>query len=395
MDWREPFPSMQSNYEKTKRCALDMKFTLRILIICRMSDRAAATFSHAWAMVDSVNEVVVVRETKGLPHPKVKYFSLPSFLLSVPILKSIFLLVYACLLSWALRPDLICAVQMHPHGYYGFFVSKLSRRPLILHTVSQSQGGLGGFIGRNLRLAAFRKAIALKAVCHASVTTTTGDTTRQNLVSIGIPPSRVISAPSITDASIFYPLSTTKEWDVVTVTRFQDLKRLDIFLRVIEKVSRERPIKAAIGGSGSEEENLRRLSSELGLDQIVTFLGWIGTESELNTVLNKGRIFLLTSQTEGFPTTISESLCAGTCCVSANVGDVSTVIDSNRNGVLVSPFDNVEEYTTQILRILDNDEYAENLRQEGFKTCRMLSMKNRAGLFKSIIPNFLIKTSNS
>ncbi|MHA2208312.1 MAG: glycosyltransferase family 4 protein [Candidatus Thorarchaeota archaeon] len=359
-----------------------------------MSDRAAATFSHAWAMVDSVNEVVVVRETKGLPHPKVKYFSLPSFLLSVPVLKSVLLLLFACLLSWVIRPDLICAVQMHPHGYYGFFVSKLSRRPLILHTVSQSQGGLGGFIGRNLRLAALRKAIALKAVRHASATTTTGDTTRQNLVSIGIPPSRVISAPSITDANMFYPLNTTKIWDLVTVTRFEKLKRLDIFLRVIEKVSRERPIKAAIGGSGPEEENLRRLSSELGLDHVVTFLGWIGTESELNTVLNRGRIFLLTSQTEGFPTTISESMCAGTCCVAADVGDVSTVIDNKRNGVIVSPFDNVEEYKTQILRILDNDDYAEGLRQEGLETCSMLSMKNRAGVFKDIIPNFLIKTSN-
>jgi glycosyltransferase involved in cell wall biosynthesis len=165
-------------------------------------------------------------------------------------------------------------------------------------------------------------------------------------------------------------------------------------LRVIESVSRERPIRAAIGGSGPEEENLRRLSSELGLDHVVTFLGWIGTESELNTVLNKGRIFLLTSQTEGFPTTISESMCAGTCCVAADVGDVSTVIDNKRNGVTVSPFDNIEEYKTQILRILDNDDYAEDLRQEALKTCRMLSLKNRSGIFKDIIANFLIRTSS-
>lgn len=360
-----------------------------------MSDKAAATFTHSWAMVDSVNEVIVVRDTKGLPHPKVRYFSLPSFFLLVPVIKSILLLVYACFISWALRPDLICAIQMHPHGYYAYLISKLSRRPLVLHTVSQTQGGLGGFIGRNLRFAEFRTAVAYNAVRYAMVTTTTGKRTRQNLVSIGIPPSRVISTPSITDANRFFPIEVPKKWDIITVTRFMRLKRLDIFLRVIKEISRERSINVAIGGSGLDEENLRKICSQLGLDHIVTFIGWIDSESDLNIILNQSKVFLLTSQTEGFPTTISEALCAGTCCVAANVGDVSTIIDNNKNGILVSPFDNVEEYKNQIIRILDNNDFAENLRQMGMKTCRQLSMEHRAQIFKKVISDFLIKPSNS
>jgi glycosyltransferase involved in cell wall biosynthesis len=360
-----------------------------------MSDRAAATFTHSWAMVDSVHEVIAVRESKGLPHPKVRYFSLPSLFRLVPVLKSILLLVCACFISWAYRPDLICAVQMHPHGYYGYLISRLSRRPLVLHTVSQSQGGLGGFIGRNLRFAELRKAIAYKAVRHAIMITTTGYTTRQNLVSFGIPPSRVIATPSITDTNRFFPIEGPKKWDIITVTRFERLKRLDIFLRVVKEISRERSINVAIGGAGIEEENLRKICSQLGLDHIVTFIGWVDSESDLNIILNQSKVFLLTSQTEGFPTTISEALCAGTCCVAANVGDVSTVIDNNKNGILVSPFDNVEEYKNQIIRILDNNDFAGNLRQMAMKTCRQLSIEHRAEIFKKVISDFLIKPSNS
>ena len=383
--------SMASSCTRTKWEIATTNSILRILVICRMSDRAAATFTHSWAMLDSVHEVIVVRETKGFPHPKVRYFTLPSVFRLVPFLKSILLLVFSCFISWAFRPDLICAVQMHPHGYYGYLVSKVSRRPLVLHTVSQSQGGLGGFIGRNLRLAEFRRALAFGAALRAVMITTTGNTTRQNLISIGIPPSRVIVTPTPTNADEFFPLEVPKKWDIITVARFERLKRLDIFLRVIKEISRERSVNAAIGGSGVEEENLRKMRLQLGLEQIVTFIGWVDSESSLNEILNQSRVFLLTSQTEGFPTTISEALCAGTCCVAANVGDVSTVIDDKKNGILVSPFDNIEEYKNQIIRILDNDDFQENLRQMGLKTCRQLSLQHRAKIFQRFVSDFIIK----
>ena len=51
--------------------------------------------------------------------------------------------------------------------------------------------------------------------------------------------------------------------------------------------------------------------------------------------MNKGNLFVLTSQSEGLPHTLLESMSCGLVPISSDVGDISSVINNKQNGYLV------------------------------------------------------------
>jgi len=94
------------------------------------------------------------------------------------------------------------------------------------------------------------------------------------------------------------------------------------------------PIDAhlAVIGDGDQLENLRSLARQLELGDRVAFCGWI---------LDRERIFsdldltALSSQNEGTPVSIIESLAAGVPVVATRVGGVADVMTEPLDGELV------------------------------------------------------------
>lgn len=349
-----------------------------------MSDRGEAEFSHRWADLDGVQEVLVVRERTGMPYKKVRYIALPQFLQRFPVTKSLTQLILAFVLAVFTRPDVICSVQMNPHGYYGYLISRVTRRPLVLHLVSESQGGLKGFGGGDSRFSFLRTRIALLAARHASVITTTGYNTKKHLMRRGMDEERIVIAPSTTGSQSFFPLDIPKIYDMIMVTRLYSVKRIDIFLRVVKAVSEQRDVVAAIAGTGPLQSSMMDLSENLGISNIVRFLGHL-PENEINLILNQSEVFLLTSQTEGFPKVIVEALCAGTPVVSADVGDIGSILTNQEDGFLVSPFDNIEQYTSYVLKLMDDEELRDKFSHQGQHLCQTtLSTKERISIIREV-----------
>lgn len=119
-----------------------------------------------------------------------------------------------------------------------------------------------------------------------------------------------------------------------TVGRLAKIKNTSLMLRALARMLRQDAIDArlVVIGDGDQLENLQNLARELALSDRVAFCGW---------VLDRERIFsdldvtCLSSQNEGTPVSIIESLAAGVPVVATRVGGVPDVMTDPMDGELV------------------------------------------------------------
>lgn len=312
-----------------------------------MTDDISATFTHTWASISGIEQVLVLRPKEGYSHPKVKYYCPPRVIARIPVLMNIYLIITASFLCIFKSIDLIAGVHMSPRGMISYYLSKLFRKKLILHLV---EGKTAVSPTRDL----LTKSIAFKTVKCATMITTTGESSKKELIRYGLKPEKIISSISVIDTEKFYPLDIEKKWDIISLGRIHIREKgLDVTLKVIQAVNEEFPINAAIAGGGPDKKLLQDMINDLGISDCVTFLGYVLNEDR-NRLYNEGKIFLLTSPKEGFPTTIVEAMCAGACCVSSDVGDVSDIVENGRSGILIKPYDAIEFYKKNIVNLLRN-----------------------------------------
>ncbi len=102
-------------------------------------------------------------------------------------------------------------------------------------------------------------------------------------------------------------------------------------------------------------EQLAQLVASLGLEERVTFTGYIPDE-HLDTYYRNARVFVLPSKYEPFGMTVLEAMACGTPVVATGHGGLRHVLTNRRDSLLVDPSD-PEELSSAILEIL-NDEIA-------------------------------------
>jgi glycosyltransferase involved in cell wall biosynthesis len=130
-----------------------------------------------------------------------------------------------------------------------------------------------------------------------------------------------------------HPLETV----LIKVARFWPEKRHDVVLRAFSQLLHRRPtLRLWLPGVGPEEPRIRALTSELGLDRHVAFLGF---RADLPELLAMADIQVHTADEEGVPLAILSGMAAGLPIVSTRVGGIAEVIRHERSGVFVPPGD--------------------------------------------------------
>jgi len=116
---------------------------------------------------------------------------------------------------------------------------------------------------------------------------------------------------------------------------------VDAFAEVVKKNSRA---VLVFVGDGSERENLRRQTRELGIEENVYFLG---TQTELYKIYDMMDVFVSTSLTEAAPFVVLEAQTVGTKCVVASSIPVESVF--TKNVVRMSGDATLDEWVQEIL----------------------------------------------
>jgi len=120
---------------------------------------------------------------------------------------------------------------------------------------------------------------------------------------------------------IIFPLK------LVTVGRLVKRKNLDFCLKIIAKYPNK--LKLEVIGDGPEKNNLEKLASSLGTDNI-RFSGRVSEEEKYEKLLNSD-IFISTSLHEGFGVVFLEAMWCGLSIIASDVGGQVHFLKENEN----------------------------------------------------------------
>lgn len=132
-------------------------------------------------------------------------------------------------------------------------------------------------------------------------------------------------------------LSNSKEirkqkFTICNVGRLSPIKRQDRLIKAVKiLIEKGCDIDLWIIGTGNEKSNLERLVKSLNIENFVHFLGFIVNPYPY---IKAADIFVLSSDTEGYPTVICEALCLGKPIVSTQITGCTELLGDNQYGIL-------------------------------------------------------------
>jgi glycosyltransferase involved in cell wall biosynthesis len=122
---------------------------------------------------------------------------------------------------------------------------------------------------------------------------------------------------------------------LINVARFYPEKAHDVLLEGFRQMREREPgLRLWLLGVGPEEERIRALTKEQGLEESVRFLGF---RSDLEQVLSLADIMVHPSHMEGVPLAILSGLAAGLPVVATAVGGLPEVVRNGESGILIPP----------------------------------------------------------
>ncbi len=145
---------------------------------------------------------------------------------------------------------------------------------------------------------------------------------------------------------------------VLYVGRLRTVKGVEYGIRAFAKALEQHPnMKLALAGEGDQRKELESLSTELGIENNVKFLG---VRIDLPNVLSACDSVIMPSLAEGFPRVAIEVMASSKPIIATRVGGTPEAIIHNQTGILV-PSKDIEAMADAIVNIANNSELATRL----------------------------------
>jgi glycosyltransferase involved in cell wall biosynthesis len=189
----------------------------------------------------------------------------------------------------------------------------------------------------------------------------------------GCPQHKVFVIPNGVDVDRFRPLEpNTALRDqlglpvdapiAAIVAALRPEKNHELFLRSAARVHAQLPqARFLVIGDGALRGQLATLASELGIDQVVHFLG---TRSDVAELLSLVDVLVLSSHMEANPVSILEAMACGKPVVATRVGSIPESVHDDETGFLVPPGDEAA-LAARVAQLLEDRAHARQLGASG------------------------------
>jgi glycosyltransferase involved in cell wall biosynthesis len=163
---------------------------------------------------------------------------------------------------------------------------------------------------------------------------------RASLIEEGMADANVFFIPNMMNLPKPLPAYTVEAHEpfvLGAMARFVKKKGLNYFLEAL-KLLQEREIrfKAILAGSGAEEANLRKLTRQLGLEEVVEFPGWVNIPKHFFDSID---VFCLPSLHEPFGIILLESFLYGRPVITTDTEGPSEITEHNTNALVIPSAD--------------------------------------------------------
>ncbi len=262
--------------------------------------------------------------------------------------------------AWRHRPDVVMGYHIMPNAV----LALVTARWVGARAVYQCCGGpselLGGGAGTENRLLSrlhrpspWIETRLLSLVAQFDGIVTRGSEAVRFFRSHGAQ-GTVVSIPASVDQARLIPGGThEKDYDLVTTGRLVAVKRLDLFIELVDALREEFPrVKAVIVGDGPERDALER---KVGRRELSDHVHFAGHTDDVGAWLVRAKIFVLTSASEGLSIALAEGLMAGLPSVVTNVGDLGELVENDCNGYLIDSGE-LAAFTDRVASLLNDPE---------------------------------------
>lgn len=361
-----------------------------MLVIMKLPDRNMMNHIVPLSEVDEIKKIMVVRDTEGPPIDKVEYHCPPPWTLK--FLPAAYFVKLMLLIRLALKekPSLLLSFKLYPHGILAFLAGMISG-------VSTGVSLIGGPVEvLDVGIPAIDTYAYTGGIPRMSITgmvffpilrsfdiiTVTGHYTRNFLVEYGIPPSKIVIVPHIVENSI-QPRERDKIFDILTLARLETVKHIEILILAIHIVRESIPgIRVAIVGDGRHRKELEALTDKLGLGDHIMFAGF---QPDVEQWFNQSKIFVLTSEREGFPYSVIEAMICGIPVIASNCGDISDVIINGHNGILINDYRDVDAFAESIIMLLRDPAAMDRMHLNALETAEMIKSTDIPRIWRSAL----------
>ena len=227
--------------------------------------------------------------------------------------------------------DLIDAHYFYPDGVAAAFIARQLGKPFVITARGTDINLIPEYrIPRKMILWAASQAAGLITVSSAL---------KARLVELGVDPEKITVLRNGVDLERFSPMEKAAQRSelnlpsplLLSVGNLIESKGHDL---VIRSLSLMPEMHLAIIGEGPERESLQILSSSLGVENRVTFLGSL-PQNELPRYYSAADALVLASSREGWANVLLEAMACGTPAIATRVGGNPEVIASPDAGMLI------------------------------------------------------------
>jgi glycosyltransferase involved in cell wall biosynthesis len=268
----------------------------------------------------------------------------------------------------------------HAHSYWNFstnfasFASKLKRVPIII--TSHGYQPLKSFIGKFVKTF-YLKTLGKFTLNNVNYMLLYHPQDKSILMRLGIPEANIELIPNAIDMDEFDPimdasdiitkcdLGSTKQ--ILFVGRLIKRKGCEFIVRAMPKILKEVPnTKFLIVGDGPEEDTIKKLINNLGIEDSVIMFGYVKPLGSLiKKIYKSSDLLVLPSLDECMSRTILEAMSMKLPIITTKNWYSEWLVQPNKEAaLLVNPY-NITMLADAIIKILTDDELSKNLAEKG------------------------------
>lgn len=322
------------------------------------------TFYEELTKLDVQTELVSMNKSKVTSRHEGNIYKQPLSLLSniTPVVRSVIKLVR---IIQSESVDLIHSNSVKAAAL-GCMASKLTNTPSIFHVRSAREYSYHGWIDN------FISSCATKIVANSRFTAKSFEPWKDKISVIYSPVDFGRFKPALADGNrIRDEFGLSEEANLVgLVGRITPRKRQTDLLRAAPDILKTYPNTRflIVGGSypgvdQDYEKKVKELTKDLGLENQVIFTGYRDDVPDIMSALD---VLVLPSLQEPLGRVIIEALVFDTPVVATDSGGIPEIIEDGRSGLLVPP-QSPEEISESVIRILEDENFARELVQQGKK----------------------------
>lgn len=183
-----------------------------------------------------------------------------------------------------------------------------------------------------------------------------------------------------------------QEIKIGTLAHHSKRKGIDKLIKAFKLLEEENNnVSLHIGGKGPETDNLRKLAEEKGIKNI-HFHGSLSEEEKVK-FYQMLDIFVLSSDSEGHPVALLESMCVGVCPVVSNIPSIENTVIDKENGRIFE-LEDIDELSSILKELTENVEMINKYKiSSRKKVLEEYDLKKRADKLSQIYKNIYEKKS--